>query len=56
MAAKGASLNEIQAVLGHENASTTDKYLHSLGFVAVRGAMMLLEENNISQCDLATGS
>jgi integrase len=45
MAAKGASLTDIQKVLGHERATTTDGYLQSLGFVSVRGAMLLLEDD-----------
>jgi integrase len=43
MASRGASLTDIQKVLGHERATTTDGYLQSLGFVSVRGAMLLLE-------------
>ena len=33
MASRGASLTDIQKVLGHERATTTDGYLQSLGFV-----------------------
>jgi integrase len=43
MANRGASLTDIQKVLGHERASTTDGYLQSLGFMSLRGAMLLLE-------------
>lgn len=44
MASRGASLTDIQKVLGHQRASTTDGYLQDLGFVSVRGAMLLLED------------
>jgi hypothetical protein len=46
MASRGASLTDIQKVLGHERATTTDGYLQSLGFVSVRGAMLLLEDDD----------
>ena len=42
---KGAGLNEVQAVLGHENATTTNNYLASLGFNFIRGALALLEDD-----------
>jgi integrase len=47
MASRGASLTDIQKVLGHERATTTDGYLQSLGFVSVRGAMLLLEDESV---------
>jgi integrase len=46
MANRGASLTDIQKVLGHERATTNDGYLQSLGFVSVRGAMLLLEDED----------
>jgi len=55
MAARGASLTDIQKVLGHERASTTDGYLQDLGFVSVRGAMLLLEDNETVAQDRTTG-
>lgn len=42
LAQKGASLTDIQKILGHERATTTDHYLQSLG-ESVRQAMGLLE-------------
>ena len=42
LAQKGASLTNIQKILGHERATTTDHYLQSLG-ESVREAMGLLE-------------
>jgi integrase len=45
MAGRGASLTDIQQVLGHERATTTSGYLQSLGFMSVRGAMLLLEDD-----------
>jgi len=44
LAQKGASLTDIQKILGHERASTTDHYLQSLGD-SVRRARGLLEES-----------
>ncbi len=44
MAAKGAALTDIQQILGHERATTTDLYLRSLGFNALRGAAELIED------------
>lgn len=53
MAARGANLIDIQKVLGHQRASTTDGYLESLGFISIRGAMLLLEDEEAVQgaCD-----
>jgi site-specific recombinase XerD len=42
LAQKGASLTDIQKILGLERATTTDHYLQSLG-ESVREAMGLLE-------------
>ena len=44
LAQKGASLTDIQKILGHERATTTDHYLQSLG-ESVRRAMGLLEQD-----------
>jgi integrase len=55
MAAQGANLTDIQKVLGHERATTTDLYLQSLGFVSVQGAMALLEDDNESAQSCAVG-
>ncbi len=37
MMARGAVLTDIQHVLGHERTTTTDIYLRSPGFNALRG-------------------
>jgi integrase len=50
MMAKGAALTDIQHILGHERATTTDIYLRSLGFNALRGAAELMEDCD-SNCD-----
>jgi integrase len=55
MANRGASLTDIQKVLGHERATTTDGYLQSLGFVSVRGAMLLLEDEEVAHKACAPG-
>jgi integrase len=55
MANRGASLTDIQKVLGHERATTTDGYLQSLGFVSVRGAMLLLEDEDVAHKVCAPG-
>ena len=44
MMAKGASLTDVQQILGYERASTTAGYLRSLGFKALRGAAELMED------------
>jgi integrase len=55
MANRGASLTDIQKVLGHERATTTDGYLQSLGFMSVQGAMLLLEDDETVAQRRATG-
>ena len=44
MIARGAVLTDIQQILGHERATTTDLYLRSLGFNALRDAAELMED------------
>ena len=51
MAAKGAALTDIQQILGHERATTTDLYLHSLGFNGLRGAADMMEGMCDFLCD-----
>jgi integrase len=50
MMARGAVLTDIQHVLGHERTTTTDIYLRSLGFNALRGAVELIDDCD-SNCD-----
>jgi site-specific recombinase XerC len=50
MMARGAVLTDIQHVLGHERTTTTDIYLRSLGFNALRGAVELIDGCD-SNCD-----
>ena len=51
MAAKGAALTDIQQILGHERATTTDIYLRSLGFNGLRGAAEMMEGMCDFLCD-----
>ncbi len=43
MDSKGVNIGSIQRILGHENRSTTDIYLHSIGD-AEREAMEIFEQ------------
>jgi site-specific recombinase XerD len=47
MDSKGVNIGSIQRILGHENRSTTDIYLHSIGD-SERVAMDIFERAN--QC------
>lgn len=51
MMAKGASLTDVQHILGHERATTTDIYLWSLGFDSLRGAAELMDDGCDCLCD-----
>ena len=52
MMAKGASLIDVQHLLGHERATTTDLYLQSLEFNALRGAAEFMDDDDAqTECD-----